>query len=120
MSNSITFLQGTNGSPATANGNGSASDETLFLQAQVVEIAETNGGTATVTLEGSFDGTNWYAAGYQQTNGTATLTRAATGISVTANSRNVYQVLDPYPQLRARISSIAGSANITAKLYSVG
>ena len=117
---SVTYLQGANGAPATANGNGSAADSSLFLQAQIVEISETNGGTATVTLEGSFDGTNWYSVGYQQTDAISSLTRASGGISVTANSRHVYQVLDPYPQIRARISSLASSANITAKLYAVG
>lgn len=117
---SVTYLQGANGAPATANGNGSPSDTSLFLEAQIIEIAETNGGTATVTIEGSFDGTNWYSAGYQQTDSIASLTRASGGISVAANSRHVYQVLDPYPQLRARISSLAASANVTAKLYAVG
>ena len=117
---SVTYLQGANGAPATGNGNGVPFDSSLFLQAQIVEIAETNGGTATVTLEGSFDGTNWYAVGYQQTDATASLARAASGISVAANSRHVYQVLDPYPQIRARISGSASSPNVTVKMYAVG
>jgi hypothetical protein len=83
------------------------------------EIQETNGGTATatVTFEGSFDGVTWYAAGYQPIN-SATLTRSVTGVSVTASAKAAYQILDFYPQIRARVSSPANSATVTVKLYS--
>ena len=105
---------------ATANGNGTPHNSDDFIGAQIVEIRETAGGTATVTLQGSFDGTNWYSLGYYQTSGNATLARAAGGISVTANSKLVYQVLDPYTQIRARISSVAGGATVIVRGYLVG
>ena len=104
---------------ATANGNGTPINADAFLTAQQVEIAETAGGTATVTLQGSFDGTNWYSAGYQQVDAIASLTRSVSGVSVTANSRHVYQLLDPYPQIRAVLGSVAGGANVTVKAYLV-
>lgn len=104
---------------ATANGNGVAPDTSGFAGAQMIEIAETGGGTATVTIQGSFDGTNWYSVGYQQVDATASPARATGGISVLANSRHVYQVLDAYPQLRAPVSAVAGGANVTVKSYMI-
>lgn len=104
----------------SANGNGTAIQTDGIDSAIQVEIVESAGGTATVTFEGSFDAaTNWYAVGYQQVNGVASPTRAATGISVTANSAKVYQILDPYPQLRARVSAVASSPTVTVRCYLV-
>jgi hypothetical protein len=85
----------------------------------LVEISETNGGTATVTLEGSFDGTNWYSVGYQQIDATASPSRAASGISVSANTRHVYEVLDRSPYFRARISSPSTTPKVTVRLYAL-
>jgi hypothetical protein len=104
---------------ATANGNGTTADASGFSGAIAVEIAESAGGTATVTLQGSFDGTNWYSLGYQQTDGTASPARATGGISVLANARHVYQVLDAYMQIRAVISAVAAGGTITAKAYMI-
>lgn len=105
---------------ALANGNGTSLQAQGTDSAIQIEIVETAGGTATVTFEGSFDaGTNWYAVGYQQIDATASPTRAVTGVSVGASSAHVYQILDPYPQLRARISAIAGSGSVTVRAYTV-
>lgn len=104
---------------ALANGNGTALSTDGIDSAIQVEIVESAGGTATVTFEGSFQGGTWYAAGYQQVDAIAAPARAVTGVSVLANSSHVYQVLDPYPQLRARISSYAGAANVTVRAYLV-
>ena len=118
MSALTTFLQGTPSAAATANGNGTPADF-LAGRAELVEVVESNGGTCTLTFEGSFDGTNWYVVGFQPVGNQATLTRTVTPLSVTANLKQTYQILDNYPQVRARISSIAGSANVTVKLYEV-
>ena len=111
----IVFLQ----NAATANGNGTPAEVQGFTGAQQVEVRETNGGTCTVTLQGSFDGTNWYSVGYYQIDNNASLTRAVAAISVLATSAHVYQILDPYPQVRAAISSVASSPVVTVKLYGV-
>lgn len=103
---------------ATANGNGTPVNTAGYTGAIQVEIQETAGGTCTVTLQGSFDGTTWYAVGYQRVDAQATLTRAVTGISVTANLKAVFQVLDPYPELRAPVSASAAE-NVTVKAYLV-
>ena len=105
---------------ATANGNGTSHNADDFVGAQIIEIRETAGGTATITLQGSFDGTQWYSVGYYQTDANASLTRTVTGISVTANAKHVYQVLDPYPQVRAVLSAVAGGAAVIVRGYLVG
>jgi hypothetical protein len=102
----------------TTAGNGAVASVSGYGGAQNVEIVEGQGGTATVTLQGSFDGTNWYSVGYQQIDATASPARAVIGISVTSSSKGVYQVLDQYPMLRAVVSAVTG-AKITAKLYQV-
>lgn len=105
---------------ATANGNGQNESVSGFNGVLNVEIVETAGGTATVTLEGWMSTAGgWHALGYQQIDGQASLSRAATGISVTANMSKVFQILDPYPTIRARISSIAGGASVNVTLYKV-
>lgn len=106
-------------SAATANGNGTQADCAGVLSAQQVEITETAGGSATVALQGSFDSLNWYAIGYQQVDNQATVTRAVANLAVTANSKHVYQLLDPYPQTRAVISAIAGGGSVNVRLYGV-
>jgi hypothetical protein len=113
------YLQGSPSAGASANGNGSTLGVGGLDTAQQIEVAETNGGTCTRALQGSFDGTNWYAIGYQQVDNTASPARAVANISVTANSRHVYQLLDPYLQVRAVISSVATSPSVTVRLYAV-
>jgi hypothetical protein len=115
QSTSVQYLQ--QGQTAAANGTQISTDG--FNGALQMEVVESGGGTCTLTIEGSFDGLNWYAVGYQQIDATASLARAVTGISVTANSKHVYQLLDPYPQTRARTSSPAGGVNVTARVYMV-
>lgn len=104
---------------ATANGNGFVADTLGVDSAQQVEIQEQIGGTATVTIQGSLDGATWYAVGYQQVDAVAAPTRAAAAIGVLANAKHIYQVLDPYPQLRAVISAIA-AAQVLIRLYEIG
>ena len=105
-------------SAATANGNGDPAETSGVNGAVQVEVVEANTGTVTLNLEGSFDGLNWYAVGYYQIDNTATLTRIVAPIAVAQNSKHVYQVLDPYPQVRARLSSISG-ATVTVRAYCI-
>jgi hypothetical protein len=119
----IKYFQGTVGSPptgATANGNGFPHSTAGYTGALQVEVVESAGGTATLAFQGSFDGgSNWYAVGYYQVDGNATLTRTVTSVSVTANMAHVYQLLDPYPEMRAVLSSVAGGATVVARIYCV-
>ena len=119
MDTRVQYLQGTSTTPATANGNGNNADTFGIDSVINVEVNESNGGTCTLALKGSFDGTTWYAVGYQQIDNTATPARAVANISVTASSKHVYQILDAYPTYQAVISSIAGSANVTVRAYTV-
>lgn len=105
---------------ASATGNGTNLEVDGVTGAIQLEVAETNGGTATVNFEGLFDAANWYLVGYQQVDATASPARAAAALSVLANSRHVYQLLDPYPLMRARISAVATSPSVTVKGYIVG
>jgi len=77
-----------------------------------IEIVENNVGAATVQIEGSFDGVNWYGVGYQRIDGQATLTRAAGAFAVVQNNKYVLQVLDSYPLMRVRPSANAGSLTV--------
>jgi hypothetical protein len=105
---------------ASADGNGSVAPTDGFNGAQMIEIQKTGTGTTTATVEGSFDGTTWYAAGYYQVDGNASLSRAASGISVGAGAvAHVYQILDLYPMIRLRLSGTAGAISLTANLYAV-
>lgn len=107
-------------SAAKTAGNGSAQSLAGFNGARMLQLDNTDSaGTATVQLQGSFDGTNWFNVGYQQVDATAAPARSVTGISVAANTHHVYQVLDYYGWLRAVISSPSGftSGGITATVY---
>jgi hypothetical protein len=118
----VRWLQGSSyGTPANANGNGNLGEVSGVTGAIMAEVVESAGGTATLNLEGSMDATfaNAYLLGYQAVNGQSALARAAAALSVTANLKAVYQILDPYPFIRARISAIAGSALIVVRLYYV-
>src|SRR5471032_2718934 len=66
-------------------------------------IEKTGTGTVTVLPQGQFSigSANWYALGYQQTNGLTTLTRAASAFSVGAGAVNaVLQILDAAPYMQ--------------------
>jgi hypothetical protein len=102
---------------AAANGNGTAIPSDQFPAGSIAEIVESAGGTCTVAFQGSFDGTNWYAIGYQKIDATASPARAVTAISVSASTGAVYQLLDSYPQVRAVIASVAGGAVVTVKVF---
>ena len=104
---------------ATANGNGTELEALGYDSAIQVEVQETAGGTCTLAFQGSFDGTTWYAVGYQQVDNTAAPARAVANISVTANMKHVYQIMDPYPLYPAVISAIS-SATVLVRAYCVG
>lgn len=115
----IRYLQGAASGGATTTGNGHPINTQGYNGAIQLEVVETAGGTATVFFEGSFDGgTNWYQVGFYQIDGNASLTRTAASVSVTANMKHVYQMLDPYPKLRARISAITG-ATVSIRSYTI-
>ncbi len=123
------FMQGGPGTTtgATANGNGVLIETDGWNGAIMIEVVEISGGTATLTLQGTYDrigtaagaGSNWYNVGYQRVDGQNTVTRSAAAISVTATSKQVFQVLDLYPVMRAVISAIAGSGSIVVRAYLV-
>ncbi len=106
---------------ATAASNGTTVNVDGFNGAQILEIFETGGGTAAIALQGSMDGTSWISGvGYQQTDNIASPVRSVSNIAVAAGSRHTYQILDPFKYLRAVLSSPAGGAAVTVRLYAVG
>jgi hypothetical protein len=105
---------------ASADGNGTAALIDGFSGPCFLEIQKTGTGTTTANLEGSIDGSVWYAAGYQQLDNTAAPARAVAGIAVPAGAVNhIYQVLDDYPMLRCRLSGTTGTVSLTARVYAV-
>ena len=107
-------------SAATANGNGTSGDLTGYGGATSVELIQTGTGTCTVQLQGSYDGVNWYNAGYMQVDNQANPARSVAGIAVTAAPfAHVYSVLDNYNLYRAVISATAGSIALTATLRGI-
>jgi hypothetical protein len=103
----------------STNTNSGNIDISGYNGALNLEVRETNGGTFTLAIQGSFDGSNFYNVGYQRIDGQTTLTRTASNLSVTANLAAVYQILDPYPILKVTTSSAASSPVLTVKLYSI-
>lgn len=107
---------------ATAAVNGAISESGGWLGSIIAEIVESNGGTSTanINFEGSLDPTfaTAYAVGYQRVDATPTLARATATVAVTASLKQVFQILDPYPYLRARLSSPANGAIVTVRLFS--
>jgi hypothetical protein len=104
-------------SAAATDGNGTPADITGLAGTQTLELSNATAGTATITIEGSYDGVTWYACGYAQQDGQSSLVRSVAAISVTASPfAHVYQILDQYSRMRARQSSSSGSPAITATL----
>jgi hypothetical protein len=105
-------------SAATANGNGSPAAVSGYSGAQTFELNNQGSGSCTVNLEGSNDGgTTWYAVGYSQVDNVSSPVRAVSAISVTASPfAHVYNILDSYALIRARISATAGALSLTANL----
>ena len=96
------------------------------------EIVENNVASgASVIIEGSFQNTVgltasnavWYALGFYPivTAGTTqtTLTRTQGAIAITTNTRYVWQVLDAYPYVRARLTANASAASISVNVYAL-
>ena len=88
------------------------------------EVVENNvAAGATVDLQGSFDGTNWYDCGFYiivtagTTNTTLSRTKGATAVA--QNSRYVWQQLDAYPYTRANVAANASNASLTVNVYAV-
>lgn len=103
---------------ATADSTSVSGNFVGYDSAIQAEVVEGNTGTCTLQFNGSFDGTNWYVVGRQQVDNTASPSRSVTAISVTQNSKHVYQLLDPYPQYQAVITS-SSSETLTVRLYGV-
>jgi hypothetical protein len=102
---------------STANGNGSNGDLTGYGGSAAIEVLQTGTGSATLTLQGSFDGINWYSIGYMQVDGVTNPVRSFAALAVTASPfAHVYQLLDTYNLYRAVISATAGSLVLTATL----
>jgi hypothetical protein len=120
----IKYFQGTlnaDGTVTKASTNNNGTQHTMqgYNGAIQMEVVESNGGTATLAFQGSFDSTNWYAVGYYQVDNNASLSRSVSNVSVTANMKHVYQLLDPYPQVRAVLSSVASTPNIVVRAYCI-
>lgn len=109
----LTVLQ----SAASADGPGAYADVAGLAGPITLEIVNTGAGASSLTLEGSFDGINWYACGYAQLDNQSNPQRAVGGISIgAAPFAHVYSVLDTYTRLRSRMSGTTGSPSITAAL----
>jgi hypothetical protein len=107
---------------SSANGNGQAAQVSGLNGFQAVQIDNSDAaGTATIAIQGSFDGVNWFAVGYQQVDNIAAPARSVSGIAVTAASHHVYQLLDYYPQVRCVQSAPAGftGGGITCTHYGI-
>jgi hypothetical protein len=103
----------------TTDGNGTPADVTGLAGAMVVELNNAGTGTTNANIEGSFDGTTWYACGYQQVDGIAAPARATAAISVAATPfAHVYALLDQYNRIRCRMSSssVGPGPQLTATL----
>ena len=96
------------------------------------EIVEGNvAGGASLIIEGSFQNSAgltassalWYPLGFYPivTAGTTqtTLTRTQGTIAISQNSRYVWQVLDAYPYVRARLTANASAASISVNVYAL-
>ena len=83
---------------ATATGNGTAIDGESHIGHRF--RVRCTGGTATVNLESSDDGTNY---------------DELEALSMTAGSNEIREVTGPHKSLRARISAISG-ATVTVKV----
>jgi hypothetical protein len=102
---------------ATVDGNGTQANVDGYAGNIVLELNNQGAGTTTLNIEGSFDGTTWYAVGYWQKDNTLAPTRAVAAIAVGATPfAHVYAILDTYKLLRARMSASAGAVNLTATL----
>ncbi len=101
---------------ATANGNGTVANLTGYAGTATLELANTGTGSCTVTLQGSYDGINWYNVGYAQLDNQSSPARTVGGIGVTASSAHVYSVQDTYWYYQAVISATAGSLALTATI----
>ena len=81
-------------------------------------------GTDLLTVKAaSYSGALWVPVGYYAivANGTTgtSLSRAATAVTLTQNTLTRLQMLDAYPYMRARVTSNASSASLSAALYMV-
>jgi hypothetical protein len=102
---------------ATTAGNGSNGDLTGYGGSAAIEVLQTSTGSANLTLQGSYDGVNWYAVGYMQVDAVTNPVRSVAALAVTASPfAHVYQLLDTYNLYRAVISGVAGSLALTATL----
>jgi hypothetical protein len=105
---------------ATANGNGVNGDLTGYGGFTSLEVSQTGAGTATLTIQGSYDGVNWYSCGYAQIDGVTTPARSVAAIAVGATPfAHVYSLLDTYNLYRAVISATAGAIALTATLRGI-
>lgn len=104
---------------ATADGNGAVADVAGLGGFLMLELNNTAAGTTTANVEGSFDGINWYALGYQQVDATAAPARAVTGIAVAGTSKHLYQILDHTTRLRVRLSGTVPTLALTATVYAL-
>jgi hypothetical protein len=90
--------------------------------AEVIAVGTVAAQAVTFQLEGSMDSSNWYIAGAQQIDATASPSRTAAGITLTPGAgtlRHVYQVLDAYKYLRINITANTLGTGLTASLYAV-
>src|SRR5436305_1417971 len=104
---------------ATVDGNGSIAAVAGYAGSQVIEITNTGTGTATITIEGSFDQATWYAIGSMQIDNVTNPLRAVAALTIGATTwSHVYTLLDQYSYIRARQSASTASPapQITATL----
>ena len=104
-------------SAAAADGNGAYASVAGYSGPITVELTNSGTGTTSANLEGSFDGSTWYAIGFFQIDATAALVRSVSAISVTASTfAHVYSILDTYNLIRCRLSGSSGTPSVNATL----
>jgi hypothetical protein len=107
-------------SAASGDGNGQVINVGGYSGAITIEIVNAAGGTANIYIEGSIDGTRWYALGYQQIDGVSSLSRTTAAIAVGAGPgwQHLYALLDAVNYLRTRQqgSSSSPAPSITTNI----
>jgi hypothetical protein len=99
-----------------ANGNGVWTDLSGW-KVVYLEIIEGAGGTATLTIQGSLNGTQVYTLATAPVGG-ATITYTGT-VAVTANQAIYYTLRDLAPLVRVNVAAVAGGASVSVNVYAL-
>jgi hypothetical protein len=103
----------------TVVGRGASASTDGYNGAIMFEV--NNPGTASLTWDvmGSYDTANWYVVGMQRVDAQEALTRVASAQTLANGARQVWQVLDIYPNMTSNLATVVAGGSLTAKLYLV-